>query len=101
MLYAAGLGRLRRFYEALCELQLAASHADHAALESTSFQLVIVQVPEHVARSFEVVSPPVRLEETPVKLVFPVVDLSRRFADVRPSSVARSIRWSRNGSSTA
>jgi hypothetical protein len=76
VLYAADLGRLRRFYEALCELQLAASHADHAALESTSFQLVIVQVPEHVARSFEVVSPPVRLEETPVKLVFPVADIA-------------------------
>lgn len=35
-----------------------------------------MQVPEDVARSFEVVSPPVRLEETPVKLVFPVEDIA-------------------------
>ena len=48
------------------------SEDDHVVLESPGFQLVVVAVAAHIAASIELVSPPVRREDTPIKLVFPV-----------------------------
>lgn len=49
---------------------------DHVVLASPAFQLVILKVPEHVAPSLEIESPPRRRTETPIKLVFEVPSIS-------------------------
>ena len=72
VLYAKSVARLRAFYVGVAALELIHSEEDHVVLESPVFQLVIVAIPERLAASIEVASPPMRREDTPIKLVFPI-----------------------------
>jgi predicted enzyme related to lactoylglutathione lyase len=72
VLYATHIERVSRFYTECCGLSMAHSEDDHVVLESPTFQLVILAIPESIAGSVSVATPPVRRENTPIKLVFHV-----------------------------
>ena len=72
VLYAKNVAHVSAFYIEAAALELVHSEKDHVVLESPLFQLVIVAIPERLAASIEVDSPPIRRENTPIKLVFPI-----------------------------
>jgi len=76
VVYAKNLSCLSAFYSRVAGFSISHSEADHVVLESSTLQLVVVAIPEHIASLIEIQSPPVRRESTPLKLVLPVASLS-------------------------
>ena len=76
VLYAKNLAQVKAFYEAVLNLNLEHAENDHVVFASEAFQLVILKVPERIASSIEIESPPRRRTETPVKLVFEVASIA-------------------------
>jgi uncharacterized protein YjbI with pentapeptide repeats len=76
VLYANDLAILRAFYQGVFRLEVEQSELDHVVLGSSTFQLVIVQVPASIASTIHIPDPPVRRTQTPVKLVFDVESIS-------------------------
>ncbi|MGZ4614839.1 MAG: VOC family protein [Actinomycetes bacterium] len=70
VVYAKDLARLSAFYAAVTGLPVTESEQDSVVLESAAFQLVVVQIPAHLAASIEVAVPPDRREDTALKPVF-------------------------------
>jgi predicted enzyme related to lactoylglutathione lyase len=75
ILYAKNLPRLVDFYAAVTSLQVQTIEQSFAILGQQPSQLVIVRIPERIARSTAIETPPVRREEVPIKLVFAVADI--------------------------
>jgi len=88
VLYAKDLPRLVEFYTEMTGLQLRTTQDEFAVLGGEP-QLVIVRIPQHIAESISVETPPVRREGTPIKLVFAIPDLAaaRRSAPKRGGAV--------------
>jgi predicted enzyme related to lactoylglutathione lyase len=76
IVYAKDLARVARFYEQVCGMSVASRDADFVALKRDGLEIVVVQVPEHIARTFEIASPPERREDSALKLVFPVPSIA-------------------------
>ena len=70
VLYAKDVQRVAVFYSAVAGLQTAGGDDDHVVLESPHVQLVVVRIPNEIASSIEITTPPARRTRTPVKLVF-------------------------------
>ena len=70
VVYAKNLSRVGEFYAAVAGLSVTEAESGHIVMESGAFQLVVVAIPPQIAASIQVESPPIRREETPVKLVF-------------------------------
>ncbi len=67
---------LAKFYAELLFMAVVHSAPDHVVLESPDIQLVLHAIPEQIAQSIAITSPPERRTETPIKLFFPVDSLS-------------------------
>lgn len=76
VVYAKNVKRIAGFYERVANLSLKRAAEDHVVLVSESFQLVVVQIPKHLAESIETAEPPVRRTQNPIKLIFLVEDLA-------------------------
>lgn len=76
VVYAKNLKRIAEFYERVAHLSLKRTAEDHMVLVSEWFQLVVVQIPKHLAESIEIEEPPVRRTRNPIKLVFFVEDIA-------------------------
>jgi predicted enzyme related to lactoylglutathione lyase len=76
VLYAKDLALVKEFYQAVLSLNLEHAENDHVVLASKAFQLVILRVPDHIASSIEIESPPRRRTEAAIKLVFEVPSIS-------------------------
>jgi len=72
VLYAKNLAAVQSFYQKVTGLEVVLVEDAHVVLESSTFQLVILEIPEAIATSIIIDSPPKRRSETPIKLVFPV-----------------------------
>lgn len=75
VLFAKDLPRVARFYEGVVGLAAVATESDHIVLELPHFQLVLHGIPQKIAASISITSPPQLREAVPVKLVFPVASL--------------------------
>jgi predicted enzyme related to lactoylglutathione lyase len=84
IVYAKDVDRLARFYAEVAGLELAHRAPDHAVLESDSFELVVVAIPEPTASRIAIATPPARRENTAIKLVFHV----ERLDDARAAALA-------------
>lgn len=82
VIYARNLGLVGEFYSAVASLAVTESESGHVAMEANGFQLVVVAVPQHIAATIEVELPPVRREDTPIKLVFFVPSIEAAAAKV-------------------
>jgi len=76
VLYAKNVPRVSAFYSGVAGPHLVHAEEGHAVLASPTFQLVVVALPEKLVARIDVATPPVRREETPLKLVFRVGSLS-------------------------
>jgi predicted enzyme related to lactoylglutathione lyase len=76
VLYAKNIDRVSAFYAEVTGLSIIHSAEDHIVLESSIFQLVVVAIPEHIAASIELTTPPFRRADTPIKLTFLVESIS-------------------------
>ena len=72
VVYAKDVARVSSFYAQVVGLEVTHSDHDHVVLESAVFQLVVHATPAGIAASLEIADPPIRREDTAVKLVFPV-----------------------------
>lgn len=72
VVYAKDLDKLCAFYAAVTELAVLSVQPDHVVLGGGGFELVVVAIPAHIARSIDIANPPLRREETPIKLIFVV-----------------------------
>lgn len=75
--YAKDLPRVALFYEKACNLQPVQRATDFVVLERDGLQIVVVEIPEHIARTFEIPTPAPRREDTALKLVFVVDSIAR------------------------
>ncbi len=67
----------------MASLRVCRTEADYIMLESWPFQLVVLQIPERIAKTITIQSPPVRRENGAIKLVF----LVERLAQAREVAV--------------
>jgi predicted enzyme related to lactoylglutathione lyase len=84
VVYAKHLRPMGRFYAEAVGLQVTEEAPGHVVLESQGFQLVLLAMPEHIALQVHIATPPVRREDTPIKLCFFVP----RIASVRERALA-------------
>jgi catechol 2,3-dioxygenase-like lactoylglutathione lyase family enzyme len=100
VLYAKDIDRVAAFYVAVLGLEVAAHDREHVLLESRALQLVVLQVPPHIASTIEITVPPVRRADAAVKLVFfvPSIAAVRRLAEAH-GGVLRGPKqeWTFNG----
>ncbi|MFZ6742331.1 hypothetical protein ACO0LC_03815 [Undibacterium sp. JH2W] len=77
VIYAKDLSKVSCFYEQL--LQSIATHAEdeYTVLELPHFQLVIHAIPDRIANTFQISSPPKRRGEAATKLMLPVASISK------------------------
>jgi predicted enzyme related to lactoylglutathione lyase len=76
VLYAKDLHRLVDFYAAVAGLQVQTVEDGFAVLGAAPTRLVIVRIPTQIADTIEIETPPMRREDTPIKLVFGVADIA-------------------------
>jgi predicted enzyme related to lactoylglutathione lyase len=76
VIYAKDIAPMGQFYEQVAGFTITHTEVDYTVLESPGLQLVIVAIPGHIAASIDIETPPVRREDTPIKLVLPVPSLS-------------------------
>jgi predicted enzyme related to lactoylglutathione lyase len=76
VLYAKNLVLVKEFYQAVLSLNVEHEEDDHVVLTSPAFQLVVLKVPEHIASSIEIESPPRRRTEAPIKLAFEIPSIA-------------------------
>jgi predicted enzyme related to lactoylglutathione lyase len=76
VLYARDLDRVCAFYAAVTDLSVVAVEPDHVVLEGGGFQLVVVAIPARLSAQIEIATPPLRREDTPIKLVFVVQSIA-------------------------
>jgi predicted enzyme related to lactoylglutathione lyase len=72
VLYAKDLRRLVEFYSAVACLDVQSEQTGFAVLGTGPSQLVIIRIPERIADSIDISTPPERREDAAVKLVFAV-----------------------------
>lgn len=84
VIYVKDLDRMQSFYQACLRMEVAERARGYCVLESESWTLSLVKVPQQIAATIVVSDPPARREEVPIKLAFRVDDidvLRTRFAE--------------------
>lgn len=77
VLYAKNVGAVDAFYRQVAGLERTHRESDHVVLESPTFQLVVLQIPEAIAASVTIETPPRRRTDTPIKLVLVVESIAQ------------------------
>jgi predicted enzyme related to lactoylglutathione lyase len=72
VIYAKDLDAMQAFYERVTKLAVEEVGEGYVLMD----ELSLVAIPEEIADTFEILSPPLRREETAVKLVFDVPGLA-------------------------
>lgn len=73
--YALDMNRLARFYETVATMVRLHETSDLIVLESPDIQLLVHQIPAHIAADMTVTSPPQKREDTALKFFFTVDSL--------------------------
>ena len=76
VLFAKNLPLLARFYEGAAGFVTTYSDAGVIVLESSSQQLVLHGIPERIAETIKIDTPPKRREGVAVKLILPVASIA-------------------------
>ena len=76
VVYAKEVGRVAAFYAAVAGLDLVEATDGYVVLASDALEFVVVRIPDEIAGTIEVATPPVRRTETPLKPVLPVADIA-------------------------
>ena len=76
VIYAKSFKRVAEFYEHVVGMSVYQNTDTFIALEAGSFQLVVLQIPERLAKNVAVESPPVVRENAAIKPIFYVRSLA-------------------------
>ena|SRR5687768_13249978 len=82
VLFAKDLQRVAMFYSQALGMAVNTSDADHSVLNCHGFELVIHQIPQHIATNIVIEQPPKRRVSGAIRLDYPVRSVadSRRMA---------------------
>jgi len=83
MIYAHSLTRLSDFYQRVLTMKRLHASAEHHVIESADLQLIIHALPEAIASTFSISTPPVVREEQSIKLFFTVPSIAAAAEQVR------------------
>jgi len=75
VLFAKSLTRVASFYREVFGARTLDRSDEHESLECEGFHLMVQKIPEALAQSVEISTPPERRERTAVRLDFPVADI--------------------------
>jgi len=78
VLFAKDLKRMTTFYSRALGMERRESGEHHAVLRQSGFELVVHQIPRHIADGIEIAEPPVRREGGAVRLDYPVENIASR-----------------------
>ena len=76
VVYACDLDRVGAFYAAIADLSVVSRASDHILLECDGFRITVVAIPDAIASTIVIDDPPVRRDDTALKLSFPVADIA-------------------------
>lgn len=76
VLYALDVARATRFYTAVVGMECVGDEETFAVLVSDVLELAVVRIPDEIAATIAIADPPVRREETPIKLVLEVTSIA-------------------------
>ena len=77
VIYAKDYRALAKFYEHVAGMTQRESDKEYVLLETPSFQLVILQIPESIAANISIEKPPRKRENTPIKLFLNVTSIEQ------------------------
>src|SRR5215475_13681085 len=100
VLYAKDLGRLVDFYSSVAGIEPQVIEKGYVILASGPSQFVIVRIPKRIADTIDITTPPEVREDTPLKLVFGVEDITHagdRVAKLGGAMKAVEHEWQFNG----
>ena len=82
VLFAKDLDGVARFYSEVLGMKRSNQDKDHAVLQAAGFELVVHQIPGHIASGIEISCPPRRREGVAIRMDYPVesIETSRRLA---------------------
>jgi predicted enzyme related to lactoylglutathione lyase len=83
IIYAKNLDELSLFYQRVLGMTLLLADSEHHVIESEDIQLVIHAIPEHLASTITISSPPVPREQQAIKLFFTVRSLEDAAQEAR------------------
>ena len=76
VVFAKDVARVTKFYEEVLSMKVVLADESHIVLDTETFQLVVHSIPNDIAESFEVTSPPQIREDMAVKLCLPVSSIA-------------------------
>jgi predicted enzyme related to lactoylglutathione lyase len=76
VLFVKDVSRLTAFYAAVAALPVTETGDSWARLGDGAFELVIHGIPERIAKTFAISTPPERREDAAIKLIFPVASIA-------------------------
>lgn len=82
LIYAKDLLLLSDFYRQLLDMRLVKGNEEMHVLASADAQLLIHAIPEHIASTFTISSPPVPREDAALKLFFSVPSMREAIATI-------------------
>jgi predicted enzyme related to lactoylglutathione lyase len=100
VIFAKDVAVLAQFYREVAEMTEVNSDQDKVVLDEHGFQLVIHGIPEIIAESIAISTPPAVREETPIKICLPVmtIEAARSKAAKLGGQVApKAQEWSARG----
>lgn len=77
VIYVKDLLLTSLFYQHTLNFLPSQQEADFIVLKKENFDLILVKTPAEVAATIQISSPPALREDTPIKLIFPVVKLAK------------------------
>ncbi|MEM7356207.1 MAG: VOC family protein [Acidobacteriota bacterium] len=77
VLFVKDLARMTTFYTEALSLEYRHSDGNHAILQRGEFELLLQQIPDHIAVDIEISEPPVRRESGAIRLDYPVESIDR------------------------
>ncbi len=77
VLFAKDIELLARFYAEVAELTEALRDEHHIVLHDADFELVIHGIPEHIAATIRITTPPEIREDTQIKICLPVTSIEQ------------------------
>ena len=75
-IYAKDAARVANFYETLLGMKRLHATLELTVLENQSVQLLVHLIPEHIASTFEITTPPQKREDTALKFFYTVPSIA-------------------------
>jgi len=75
VLFAKDLAGMARFYSEALGMSRGESGEHHAVFQRSGFELIVHQIPKHIADRIKIESPPIRRESGAVRLDYPVASV--------------------------